>query len=62
MWAHKHNEFVTNNQVIVGVHDSRSILKLKSKVPIDSAETRMANVKNYADIVSKQIGCTLPDH
>lgn len=41
-----------NKQVIVGVHDSRSILKLKSRVPIDSTETRMANVKKYADIVS----------
>nr|XP_022286511.1 uncharacterized protein LOC111099500 [Crassostrea virginica] len=38
-------------EVIVGVHDSRSILKLKSKVPIDSTETRMANVKKYADVV-----------
>lgn len=38
-------------EVIVGVHDSRSILKLKSKVPIDSTETRMANVKRYADVV-----------
>ncbi|KAK3603925.1 hypothetical protein CHS0354_042934 [Potamilus streckersoni] len=38
-------------QVIVGVHDSRSIFKLKKRVPIDSTEKRMANVKQHADIV-----------
>ncbi|XP_061188634.1 uncharacterized protein LOC133196791 [Saccostrea echinata] len=38
-------------EVIVGVHDSRSILKLKSKIPIDSTETRMTNVNKYADVV-----------
>ena len=39
-------------QVIVGVHDSRSIFKLKKKVPIDGTSKRMANVKKFADIVS----------
>ncbi|XP_071173170.1 uncharacterized protein [Mytilus edulis] len=38
-------------QVIVGVHDSRSIFKLKKRVPIDSTEKRMLNVKKYADMV-----------
>jgi len=38
-------------EVIVGVHDSRSIHKLKSRVPIDGTETRMMNVKRYADQV-----------
>ncbi|KAL3860579.1 hypothetical protein ACJMK2_010681 [Sinanodonta woodiana] len=38
-------------QVIVGVHDSRSIFKLKKRVPIDSTAKRMANVKQHADIV-----------
>ncbi|XP_045191455.2 uncharacterized protein LOC123548334 [Mercenaria mercenaria] len=38
-------------QVIVGVHDSRSIFKLKKRVPIDSTYKRMSNVKNYADVV-----------
>ena len=49
------NLYQTHQQVIVGVHDSRSILKLKSKVPIDSTETRMANVKKYADVVGWQL-------
>ncbi|XP_060570081.1 uncharacterized protein LOC132728455 [Ruditapes philippinarum] len=39
------------SQVIVGVHDSRSIFKLKRRVPIDSTHKRMANVKKYADVV-----------
>lgn len=38
-------------EVIVGVHDSRSIHKLKSRVPVDGTETRMLNVKRYADQV-----------
>ncbi|XP_033755412.1 uncharacterized protein LOC117338250 [Pecten maximus] len=37
--------------VIVGVHDSRSIFKLKKRVPIDSTERRMFNVKQIADVV-----------
>ena len=40
-------------KVIVGVHDSRSIFKLKKKVPIDSTEKRMTNVKEYADVVCR---------
>ena len=39
------------HEVIVGVHDSRSIYKLKNRVPIDGTETRMLNVKRYADQV-----------
>jgi cytidyltransferase-like protein len=38
-------------EVIVGVHDSRSIHKLKSRVPVDGTETRMLNVKRHADEV-----------
>ncbi|CAF0932143.1 unnamed protein product [Adineta steineri] len=38
-------------EVIVGVHDSRSIHKLKNRVPVDGTETRMLNVKRYADEV-----------
>ena len=38
-------------EVIVGVHDSRSIHKLKKRVPVDGTETRMLNVKQYADQV-----------
>ncbi|KAK7114779.1 uncharacterized protein [Littorina saxatilis] len=38
-------------QVIVGVHDSRSIYMLKKRVPVDSTEKRMLNVKQYADMV-----------
>ncbi|KAK3086485.1 hypothetical protein FSP39_019057 [Pinctada imbricata] len=38
-------------EVVVGVHDSRSIYQLKKKVPIDSTEKRMTNVKQHADIV-----------
>ncbi|UJR13267.1 hypothetical protein I4U23_000287 [Adineta vaga] len=38
-------------EVIVGVHDSRSIHKLKSRVPVDGTETRMINVKRHADQV-----------
>ena len=39
-------------RVVVGVHDSRSIYKLKNRVPVDSTEKRMLNVKAYADEVS----------
>ncbi|KAL8559414.1 hypothetical protein ACOMHN_045211 [Nucella lapillus] len=38
-------------QVIVGVHDSRSIYFMKKRVPMDSTEKRMLNVKQYADVV-----------
>ena len=38
-------------EVIVGVHDSRSIHKLKSRVPVDGTETRMINVRRHADQV-----------
>jgi cytidyltransferase-like protein len=38
-------------EVIVGVHDSRSIHKLKNRVPVEGTETRMLNVKRYADQV-----------
>ena len=38
-------------KVIVGVHDSRSIFKLKNRVPIHSTTTRMLNVKSHADVV-----------
>lgn len=38
-------------KVIIGVHDSRSIYKLKKRVPIDSTEKRMMNVKKEADEV-----------
>jgi cytidyltransferase-like protein len=38
-------------KIIVGVHDSRSIYQLKSRVPIDSTEKRMLNVKTVADEV-----------
>lgn len=38
-------------RVVVGVHDSRSIYKLKNRVPVDSTEKRMLNVKAYADEV-----------
>ncbi|CAF0851603.1 unnamed protein product [Adineta steineri] len=38
-------------EVIVGVHDSRSIYKLKSRVPVDGTKTRMLNVRRYADQV-----------
>jgi cytidyltransferase-like protein len=38
-------------EVIVGVHDSRSIHKLKARVPVDGTEARMINVKRYADQV-----------
>ena len=37
--------------LIVGVHDSRSIYKLKSRVPVDGTETRMLNVKRHVDEV-----------
>lgn len=36
----------------MGVHDSRSIFKLKKRVPIDSTAKRMTNVKKYASVVS----------
>lgn len=38
-------------KVIIGVHDSRSIYKLKKRVPVDSTEKRMLNVKAEADEV-----------
>jgi cytidyltransferase-like protein len=38
-------------KIIIGVHDSRSIYKLKNRVPIDSTEKRMLNVKSEADEV-----------
>ena len=38
-------------ETIVGVHDSRSIFKLKSRVPVDGTQIRMVNVKRYADQV-----------
>ncbi|XP_064598870.1 uncharacterized protein LOC135465558 [Liolophura sinensis] len=38
-------------QVIVGVHDNKSIQQLKNRVPIDDTEKRMTNVKKYADEV-----------
>lgn len=44
-------------KVIVGVHDSRSIYKLKNRVPVDSTEKRMLNVKSYADEVFCVAGC-----
>ena len=44
-------------KVIVGVHDSRSIYKLKNRVPVDSTEKRMLNVKTVADQVNY---CLLP--
>lgn len=37
--------------VVVGVHDSRSIYKLKNRVPVDSTTLRMINVKSHADVV-----------
>lgn len=57
-------------QVVVGVHDSRSIFRLKKRVPIDSTEKRMLNVKKYADMVycvagtdpTNYIQCILPDN
>jgi cytidyltransferase-like protein len=39
-------------KVVVGVHDSRSIYKLKNRVPVDSTEKRMLNVKTVADEVN----------
>lgn len=44
-------------KVIVGVHDSRSIYKLKNRVPVDSTEKRMLNVKTLADEVFCIAGC-----
>ena len=44
-------------KVIVGVHDSRSIFKLKNRVPVDSTEKRMLNVKKHADEVFCVAGC-----
>ncbi|XP_078587318.1 uncharacterized protein LOC144868684 [Branchiostoma floridae x Branchiostoma japonicum] len=38
-------------KVVVGVHDSASIYKNKRRMPIESTETRMRNVKVYADVV-----------
>lgn len=37
--------------VVVGIHDDDSYERLKSKRPIDSLATRMANVKPFADMV-----------
>jgi cytidyltransferase-like protein len=56
LFHHGHIRLLENmrkrgKQVIVGVHDSRSISKLKNRVPIDSTEKRMLNVKKHADIV-----------
>ena len=48
----EHNCFYSVTQVIVGVHDSRSIYMLKKRVPIDSTTKRMLNVKQHADVVS----------
>ena len=47
--------FFHSTQVVVGVHDSRSIFRLKKRVPIDNTERRMLNVKKYADMVNKII-------
>lgn len=44
-------------KVIIGVHDSRSIYKLKKRVPVDSTEKRMMNVKTVADEVFCIAGC-----
>ena len=38
--------------MIVGVHSDESVFKLKNLVPTDNIETRMNNVKEYADQVS----------
>ncbi|CAH1258515.1 PCYT2 [Branchiostoma lanceolatum] len=38
-------------KLVVGVHDSASIYKNKRRMPIESTETRMRNVKAYADVV-----------
>jgi cytidyltransferase-like protein len=38
-------------QVIVGVHSNESVLKLKNLVPTDNLETRMENIKKFADQV-----------
>ncbi|CAF0755947.1 unnamed protein product [Didymodactylos carnosus] len=38
-------------EVIVGVHDSHSIHKLKKRVPVDGTDQRMLNVKQHADQV-----------
>ncbi|CAH1274489.1 PCYT2 [Branchiostoma lanceolatum] len=38
-------------KLVVGVHDSASIYKNKRRMPIESTETRMRNVKVYADVV-----------
>ena len=45
--------------MIVGVHDSRSIYLLKKRVPVDSTEKRMLNVKQYADVVINTDSTTL---
>ncbi|CAF4446058.1 unnamed protein product, partial [Didymodactylos carnosus] len=38
-------------EVVVGVHNSRSVWKLKNRVPVDGTEKRMLSVKEYADQV-----------
>ena len=38
--------------MIVGVHSNESVLKLKNLVPTDNLETRMENIKKFADQVS----------
>lgn len=56
LFHHGHEQLINRmrelgKKVIIGVHDSRSIYKLKKRVPIDSTEKRMLNVKNLADEV-----------
>ena len=62
LFHHGHIELLNRmrlygKKVIVGVHDSRSIYKLKNRVPVDSTEKRMLNVKSYADEVFCVAGC-----
>ena len=52
--------FIYQFQIIVGVHDSRSIFQLKNRVPIDDTYKRMMNVKKYADVVSINSDIFLP--
>jgi len=37
--------------IIIGIHDDASMVKLKNRDPKDNLETRLANVKKYADQV-----------
>jgi len=37
--------------IIIGIHDDESMTKLKQRAPKDKLETRLANVKKYADQV-----------